>query len=76
MVEAGSLTMSVIVYAVCATICIVFLVIRRRHPAFGKAELGGPTTLKYFSGGFFILLWLIYVIISSLVSYKVIDIEI
>lgn len=75
-VEAGSLIISVILYAVCASICLCFLVIRRNLSMFGKAELGGPANSKYFTGVFFIFLWLIYVVISSLVSYNVINIEI
>ena len=71
--EAGSLTISVIIYAICATICLSFLVLRRRLPVFGKAELGGPGKAKYVTGVFFISLWFLYVIISSLVTYDVID---
>lgn len=76
MVEAGSLAISVIVYAVCATICLTFLLVRRRFLAFGQAELGGPSRAKYITGVFFISLWFIYIIISSLVTYEVLDIEI
>ena len=72
-VEAGSLTVSVIIYAICATVCLSFLVLRRRLPVFGKAELGGPSPSKYVTGVFFISLWFIYIIISSLVTYDVID---
>ncbi|XP_028395158.1 sodium/calcium exchanger 3-like [Dendronephthya gigantea] len=75
-VEAGTLTISVIVYAVCATICLAFLVLRRRVSAFGNAELGGPNKAKYITGVFFISLWFVYIIISSLVSYDVLDVKI
>ena len=71
--QGGSLTVSVLLYAVCATVCLIFLVIRRHLPAFGKAELGGPANTKYFTGAFFILLWFVYVILSSLVPYELIS---
>jgi solute carrier family 8 (sodium/calcium exchanger) len=66
----------VVVYAVCATVCLLFLVLRRRLPIFGQAELGGPAKAKYVTGGFFISLWFIYIIISSLVTYEVLDVTI
>lgn len=71
-VEAGTLSISVITYSICAIVCIVLLVVRRKSKFMGRAELGGPSGPKYFSGSFLIFLWLLYVLISSLVSYKII----
>jgi hypothetical protein len=43
--------------------------LRRYIKVFGGAELGGPGKAKYATGIFFIMLWLVYVLISSFVSY-------
>lgn len=71
-VEAGSLSISVVTYSICAVICIALLMVRRNSKFMGRAELGGPSGPKYFSGAFLIVLWFIYVLISSLVSYEII----
>jgi len=71
-VEAGSLGFSVTVYTICAVIAIGFLMVRRFVGAFGNAELGGNVVLKYVSGGFFLVLWVMYILLSSLHSYEVI----
>ena len=72
-VPAGSLAFSVTLYSICAVICIITLVIRRYSSFFGKAMLGGPKVPKYLTSAFFILLWVIYVTVSSLNSYDLID---
>jgi len=61
-VEAGGLGFSVTVFSICATICIATLLVRRR--LFG-AELGGPKGPKYATAAFLVLLWLIYIALSS-----------
>lgn len=71
-VQAGSLSVSVVTYSVCAVICIALLIVRRNSKFMGCAELGGPTGPKYFTGVILVTLWLIYVLISSLVSYEII----
>lgn len=68
-VEAGSLSISVISYTICAIICLGILVLRRFVKVLGRAELGGPAITKYATGVFFIFLWIIYILVSSLVSY-------
>lgn len=50
--------------------------LRRRLALFGNAELGGVSNMKYVTGAFFISLWFFYIIISSLVSYDVIEAKI
>ncbi|ESP03914.1 hypothetical protein LOTGIDRAFT_91958, partial [Lottia gigantea] len=72
-VNAGSLSVSVILYTVCALLAILLLLIRRYTAVFGKAELGGPTIPKYGSAMFLIFLWIFYVIMSSLEVYEYVD---
>lgn len=67
--KAGTLVTSVVTYAVCATACLLLLILRRFVPTFGGGELGGPAGFKYGTGIFMIFLWFIYVLISSLVAY-------
>lgn len=69
-VDAGSLSISVVTYSICAVLCVSLLMVRRYTKAMGRAELGGPSTTKYASGFFLVVLWLIYVLISSLVAYE------
>jgi len=66
---AGSLATSVFTYTLCAIACIFTLVLRRSM----GGELGGPTFSKWATVAFFILLWFIYVLVSSLVAYKFLD---
>lgn len=40
----------------------------RRLKVFGGSELGGNTAGKYASGSLFVLLWIVYIILSSLKS--------
>jgi len=58
---AGSLGFSVIIFSICAIVCIATLYVRRA--VFGY-ELGGSA--KTPTGVFFIGLWLVYVLISSM----------
>ena len=69
-VSSGSLSISVVTYIICALICLGLLVARRYVKVLGRAELGGPAGAKYFTGIFYILLWIVYVLISSLVAYE------
>merc|ERR1711957_640792 len=61
-VESGSLATSVLVFASCAVVCMGLLLLRR---LFAGGELGGPRWLKYCSSVFLVLLWLVYISISS-----------
>lgn len=71
-VKAESLGFSVTLYSVCAVLCLLTLVARRYIKFFGNAELGGPSVPKYATGAFFVTLWLLYIVISSLQAYGLI----
>jgi len=72
-VNAGTLSFSVIVYTTCAIAAVALLMVRRFLPIFGKAELGGPKVTKYISAGFFLFLWLLYIVLSILQCYGYIN---
>jgi len=63
-----SLGFSVVVFCVFAMLCIVVMMIRRFFPPIG-GELGGPMIYKVPTAIFFVFLWILYIILSSLVSY-------
>lgn len=65
-VEAGSLSFSVTVYLIVAVLCLGVLMLKRSVPRLGLGELGGPLGVKWISAIFFVFLWLVYVILSSL----------
>jgi len=62
-VVAGDLGFSVLIFCGCAIICIFHLILRRKM--YG-GELGGPEKPKYISAAFYVLLWFVYIIMSSL----------
>lgn len=62
-VSAGTLSFSVAVYSVCATISLVYMSVNRR--IFG-GELGGPKRILFFV--IQLILWGIYILLSSLRS--------
>jgi solute carrier family 8 (sodium/calcium exchanger) len=62
-VPAGDLVFSVIVFSICAVICLGTLVVRRK--LYG-GELGGPTVPKYITVALFLMLWLTYITLSVL----------
>lgn len=68
-VPAGDLGFSVAVYTAVAFAAIALILLRRFLSVFGKAELGGAVIPKYMSGGFLIMLWFVYIILSSLQAY-------
>jgi len=61
-VKDDTLAKSVLIFAICAVVCVSLLAWRRAR--FG-GELGGPTVAKWSSGAFLIVLWLVYVIASA-----------
>lgn len=63
----GSLGFSVGVFCCFALIGLTLLVVRR-HPLLANGELGGPRRLKLISAALMTLLWLLYVLLSSLRS--------
>jgi solute carrier family 8 (sodium/calcium exchanger) len=60
---AGSLGFSVVLFCICAVVCIATLYLRRF--VFGY-ELGGSSVPRTLTGLFFIGLWIVYVVVSSL----------
>jgi len=64
-VEAGDLAFSVIVFCICALVCLATFTYRRIA---GLGELGGPQPAKNITAGFFFMLWLAYILCSSLYS--------
>lgn len=60
-VKAGSLGSSVATFTVCAIVCIVTLLLRRH---FLGGELGGPKALAWLTAGFFVTLWVVYLVLS------------
>jgi len=66
-VPAGDLSFSVLVFSVCAVLCIATLGLRRK---LYDAELGGKA--RWPTAIFFVTLWVIYVVLSSMTAYKII----
>jgi len=58
-VQDPGLANSVLVFSVCAVVCMGTFLLRRK---FCGGELGGPTFSKYLTAAFFIVLWFIFVI--------------
>ena len=69
-VPAGPLGFSVFVFLIVACICFLILIVRRK--VFG-GELGGPKTSKYITSFTCISLWLVYITLSTLQAYDVIE---
>jgi len=65
----NALGFSVMLYSLTAIAAITLLMLRRKLNIFGNAELGGAVTPKYVSGIILVLLWLTYVLLSSLQAY-------
>ncbi|XP_015206711.1 sodium/calcium exchanger 3 isoform X1 [Lepisosteus oculatus] len=66
-VQAGSLAFSVTLFTIFAFLCITVLLYRRR-PHIG-GELGGPRNHRLATSGFFVSLWLLYILFSGLEAY-------
>lgn len=69
---AESLGFSVVIFCIFAIVCIVILMVRRFFPSIG-AELGGPMMYRIPTAIMFVFLWVLYIVLSSLVSYGHID---
>ena len=67
--KAGALSFSVVVFLAVAIVCFIVLIARR---CILGGELGGNMTTKYASGIFLFILWLVYVVLSTLQAYGVI----
>lgn len=68
-VPAGAVGFSTIVFVVCAIICIGVLVLRRKWVG---GELGGSKAGQWATFSIFVLLWLIYVLMSSFQAFGII----
>ncbi|CAL1538059.1 unnamed protein product, partial [Lymnaea stagnalis] len=66
-VPPGNLAISVTVFCVLALLTIMIMM-ARRHPRVG-GELGGPRCLKYLTTIVLTMFWIIYLLISSMVTY-------
>ena len=67
-VAAGPLGFSVVVFLICAVICIITLMLRR---IFIGAELGGPKCSRVTSMIWLMLLWGIYITMCILQAYEI-----
>uniref|UniRef100_A0A1I8A5K8 Sodium/calcium exchanger 3 n=1 Tax=Steinernema glaseri TaxID=37863 RepID=A0A1I8A5K8_9BILA len=70
-IEAGSLAFSVTMFLLGSVVCTIILQIRRNSREV-QGELGGPQKQKNISVVIFLSVWLVYVIVSTLVSYCII----
>ncbi|XP_057218050.1 sodium/calcium exchanger 1a isoform X3 [Triplophysa rosa] len=70
-VEPGTLAFSVTLFTIFAFVCIAVLMYRRR-PEIG-GELGGPQTPKILTTTLFFSLWLMYIVLSSMEAYCIIQ---
>ncbi|XP_021351096.1 sodium/calcium exchanger 3-like isoform X4 [Mizuhopecten yessoensis] len=73
-VPTDALGFTVVLYTAFAIFTLVILMIRRKFAEFGKAELGGPVRNKFLSAFLILMLWFIYVILSSLNAYKIFNV--
>lgn len=69
-VPSGSLGFSVSIYCAVSITCISLLMLRRKLTFFGKAELGGPRPAAIASAVFMVFLWVLYIVLSALKTYK------
>jgi len=60
-VQAGALSTTVMTFTACAVVCLSVLYARRRMLG---GELGGDKPLAYATAGFFVTLWVIYLVVS------------
>ena len=68
--KAGPLAFSVIIFLCVAIVCFIVLIARRIVIG---GELGGYPTGRYMSGIFLFFLWFIYILMSTLQAYEVIE---
>lgn len=66
-----SLAFSVTLFCSMAVIAIIILMVRRNKAIGG--ELGGPKCAKYVTASLLFGLWIIYLVMSTLEAYKVIN---
>ena len=66
---AGPLATSVLTFSLTAIVCILTFIMRRKM----GGELGGSRFGKRLTFAWFVMLWLVYIVISTLVAYEVLD---
>ncbi|XP_038072964.1 sodium/calcium exchanger 1-like [Patiria miniata] len=71
-VDPGALGFSVMLFTILAVVAIVLLMVRRKMSRIG-GELGGPAGFQVVTSAFFVMLWLTYLTLCSLVAYDVIE---
>ena len=67
-VEKGSLAFSVTLFCSFAVVAVIILMLRRLK-VFGGGELGGPLKFRLISSSLFMLLWIVYLVLSGLENY-------
>ena len=72
-VPSEGLSFQVLIYTICAVIGLTLIVLRRNMDIFGRAELGGATSMKYLSAAILFGLWIAFVILNSLNAYDIIS---
>ena len=68
-VDTGALGFSVVMFCIGASATAIILIVRRFSPALGLAELGGPLVPKIITGTMLFVIYIAYVLISSLQAY-------
>ncbi|KAI9557826.1 hypothetical protein GHT06_014575 [Daphnia sinensis] len=68
-VQAGSLGFSITIFTITAVLSLALLVARRCSAICGRGELGGPLATRYASAIFLLVLWMTYILLSSLETY-------
>lgn len=74
-VPAGSLGFSVLLFMITAVLAISLLMVRRNVAALGSSELGGPALWRNISAGFLTILWILYILVSCLREFGVIEVN-
>nr|BAJ95058.1 predicted protein [Hordeum vulgare subsp. vulgare] len=67
-VEKGSLSFSVTLFCSFAAVAVIILLVKRLK-VFGGGELGGPLKYRLISSFIFLLLWIVYLVLSGLENY-------
>lgn len=70
-VKTGALGFSVALFLVTSVVCFAILVLRRWKL---KGELGGPALTKWLSAGILVLLWVFYILMSTLQTQGIITV--
>ena len=71
--KPSKLLFQILLYTIVSFVGLTLICFRRKLTFFGKAELGGPTVPKYISAGFLFSLWLVFIVVSCLRAYGVIE---